>query len=83
MKCYEYISSILATTQKKTKQNNLHLSNKSAVTLQHGTHSANFDEKVHKPKSKSYGSIGANKQLIFTHLTNLNTSISASQLFGV
>ena len=33
-----------------------------------GAHSANFDEKVHKPQSKSYGSIGANMQLIFTHI---------------
>ena len=33
-----------------------------------GTHSANFDEKVHKPQSKSYGRIGANMQLIFTHI---------------
>ena len=32
------------------------------------THSANFDEKVHKPQSKSYGRIGANMQLIFTHI---------------
>jgi len=47
------------------------------------THSANFDEKVHKPQSKSYSRIGANMQLIFTHLMKLNTSISASQLFGV
>ena len=51
----------------------------------HGAHSANFDEKVHKPQSKFYGRIGENMQLIFTHmyLMNLNTSISASQLFGV
>ena len=48
-------------------------------------HLANFDENVHKPKSKSYGSIGANMQLIFTYtyLINFNTSISASQLLGV
>ena len=46
-------------------------------------HSANFDEKVHKPQSKSYGRIGANMQLFYTYLMNLNTSISASQLFGV
>ena len=32
-----------------------------------GTHSANFDEKVHKPQSKSYGGIGANMHLIFTN----------------
>ena len=32
------------------------------------THSANFNEKVHKPQSKSYGRIGANMQLIFTHI---------------
>ena len=32
------------------------------------THSANFDEKVHKPKSKIYGRVGANIQLIFTHI---------------
>ena len=31
-------------------------------------HSANFDEKVHKPQIKSYGRIGANMQLIFTHI---------------
>ena len=31
-------------------------------------HSANFNEKVHKPQSKSYGRIGANMQLIFTHI---------------
>ena len=30
-----------------------------------GTHSANFEEKVHKPQSKTYGRIGANMQLIF------------------
>ena len=47
-------------------------------------HSANFDEKVHKPQIKPYGRISANMQLIFyTYLMNLNTSISASQLFGV
>ena len=28
-----------------------------------GAHSANFDEKVHKPQSKLYGRIGANMQL--------------------
>ena len=33
-----------------------------------GSHSANFNEKVHKPQSKSYGRIGANMQLIFTHI---------------
>ena len=32
----------------------------------HGAHSANFGEKVHKPKSKFYGSLDT-KQLIFTH----------------
>ena len=31
-------------------------------------HSANFNEKVHKPQSKSYGRIGANLQLIFLHI---------------
>ena len=31
-------------------------------------HSANFDEKVHKPQSKSYGRIGASWQLIFTDI---------------
>ena len=46
----------------------------------HGTHSANFDEKVHKPQNKSYGRIGANMQLFYTYLKNLNTSISASRL---
>ena len=40
-----------------------------------GTHSANFDKKVHKPQSKS------NMQLIFTHI--LWIWISASQLFRV
>ena len=29
---------------------------------------ANFDKKVHKPQSKSYGRIGANMQLFFTHI---------------
>ena len=43
-----------------------------------GTHLANFDEKVHKPQSKSYGRIGANIKLIFI---NFNTSISASSHF--
>ena len=33
-----------------------------------GAHSAYFNEKVHKPQSKSYGRIGANMQLIFTHI---------------
>ena len=28
----------------------------------HGPHSANFEEKVHKPQSKSYGRIGAKMQ---------------------
>ena len=39
-------------------------------------HLADFNEKVHKPQSKSYGRISANLQLIFTHiyLLNLNTS---------
>ena len=32
-------------------------------------HSANFDEKVHKPQSKSYGRIGANMQFYFTHIS--------------
>ena len=31
-------------------------------------HSANFDEKVHKPQSKSHGGIGANMHLIFTNI---------------
>ena len=50
-----------------------------------GTHSANFDEKVHKLQNKLYGRIGANMQHFFTYLylMNLNISISASQLFGV
>ena len=39
-----------------------------SVTTLTGAHSANFDEKVHKPQSKSYGRIGANMQLIFTHI---------------
>ena len=33
-----------------------------------GAHSANFEEKVHKLKSISYGRIGANMQLILTHI---------------
>ena len=41
---------------------------------------ANFNEKVHKPQSRSYGRIGANMQLFYTYLKNLNTSISASRL---
>ena len=32
------------------------------------THSANFNEKVHKHQSKSYCRIGANMQLIFTYI---------------
>ena len=43
-----------------------------------GAQWAHFDEKVQKPQSKFYGRIGAN-----TYLMNLNTFISASQLFGV
>ena len=34
-------------------------------------HSANYNEKVHKPQSKSYGRIGANKQLIFKHILQI------------
>ena len=49
----------------------------------HGTHSANFDEKVHKPQSKSYGRISANMQLFYTYLINLNIYISASHFWGV
>ena len=41
---------------------------------------ANFNDKVHKPQSRSYGRIGANMQLFYTYLINLNTSISASRL---
>jgi hypothetical protein len=33
-----------------------------------GAHSANFNEKVHKPQSKSYHRIGANMQLTFTRI---------------
>ena len=33
-----------------------------------GAHLTNLDEKVHKPKCKSYGRIGANMQLIFTNI---------------
>ena len=36
-----------------------------------GAHLTNLDEKVHKPKSKSYGRIGANMQLIFTNTVKL------------
>ena len=39
--------------------------------LSTGTHSANFNEKVHKPQSKSYSRIGANMQLIFTHIISI------------
>ena len=35
-------------------------------TIPYGTHSANFDKKVHKPQSISYGRIGANMQLFYT-----------------
>ena len=45
-----------------------------------GAHSANFDEKVNKPQSRSYGRIGAKMQLFYTYLMSLNTSISASRL---
>ena len=41
---------------------------------------ANFDEKVHKPQSRSYCRIGANMQLFYTYLMILNTSISALRL---
>ena len=34
----------------------------------HDTQSANIDEKVHKPQSKSYSKIGANTQLMLTHI---------------
>ena len=43
---------------------------------------ANFDEKVHKPQSRSYGRIGANMQLFFTYLMNINTNMSASHFWG-
>ena len=33
---------------------------------------ANFDEKVHKPQSRSYGRIGLNMQLFYTYLINLS-----------
>ena len=45
-----------------------------------GTHLANFDEKVHKPQSRSNGRIGPNMQLFLAYLMNLNTYISASGL---
>ena len=32
------------------------------------THLANFEEKVHKPQSKSYDKIGAKMQKKFTHI---------------
>ena len=41
---------------------------------------ANFDEKVHKPQSRSNCRIGANMQLFYTYLMILNTSISALRL---
>ena len=47
----------------------------------HGSHSANFDEKVHKPESKLYGRIGANLQL-FVHKSYEIEYISASRHFG-
>ena len=37
--------------------------------MQGDAHLANFDKKVHKPQSKSYGRIGANMQLIL-HISN-------------
>ena len=40
-----------------------------------GTHWANFNEKVHKPQIKSYGSLCANMQYFLC--------VSASQLFGL
>ena len=46
--------------------------------LQSATHSANFNEKVHKPQSKSYSRIGANMQLIF-----LNSNMSQLVAWGV
>ena len=42
------------------------------VSSHNATHSANFDEKVHKPHSRSYGRIGAKMQLFYTYLMNLN-----------
>ena len=38
------------------------------VVMRRATHSANFNEKVHKPQSKSYSSIGVNMQLVFTYI---------------
>ena len=45
------------------------------VFLWDGTHWANFNEKVHKPQIKSYGSLCANMQSFLC--------VSASQLFGL
>ena len=42
--------------------------NKSYKSHRRGAHSANFDEKVHKPQSKSYVRIGANMQKNVTHI---------------
>ena len=39
-----------------------------------GTHSANFDEKVHKPQSRSHGNIGAKMQLFYTYLICISAS---------
>ena len=44
------------------------------------THLANFDKKVYKPQSRSYGRIGAKMQLFYEYLMSLHTSISASRL---
>ena len=48
---------------------------KTAKLVKHDALLANFDEKVHKPESKSYGKIDPNMQLL--HIN------SASQLLGV
>ena len=42
--------------------------NFAVMQIASATHSANFNEKVHKPQSKSYSRIGANMQLIFIHI---------------
>ena len=48
----------------------------------HDTHSANIDEKVHKPQSKSYSKIGANTQFMFTHILWIWMLLSVHYNFG-
>ena len=58
------------------------LQDSGACGLRCGAHSANFDEKIKKPQSRSYGRIGADMKLFYNYLMNLNTSISAQRFFG-